>query len=159
MLFKLKYGILKIKVTKRLIQRCHITHLETELVCTSFHSISVQPRVCAEKYLNKIRSQTLNWNVFSNGRHFTSLCVGIFKGSPDPNNFIRHTRTLKLNHELLDPLKIDCNWGCVFPIVIWPAWDSIESSAIPTTLLTGLVPPNYGLQDVYDIERVYFRVT
>ena len=47
-----------------------------ELAFTSFHSISVPTRVCAEKYFNKIRSQEQESNVLPDGRLFTASCEG-----------------------------------------------------------------------------------
>ena len=38
--------------------------------------ISVPPRVCAEKYSNKIRSKKLESNVLPDSRLLSTLCVG-----------------------------------------------------------------------------------
>ena len=62
-MLELKSGISKMGVTRWLIQRFQTTILSQELAFTSFLSISVPPRVCTERYFNKIISQKLNQKI------------------------------------------------------------------------------------------------
>ena len=61
---KLKSGISQTDIPSRLNQPFRARNMPMELAFTWFRSIFVPLRVCAEKYLNKIRSQILNWNIF-----------------------------------------------------------------------------------------------
>ena len=85
--------------------------MPTELAFTSFLSISVPPRVCAEKYLNKIRSQKLDSNVGAIRWFWQVMCLQWPEGcvwyrqsilQSDPANFkkLGSPSTAKLNRFL-----------------------------------------------------------